>query len=167
MADLCTTYTYAAVTINPADPADGTCFLSAKRITGLDGAPVRSTADNKGLTDGTNRYPGTSPRRRFFAGRAVTFEGEVIYKRAAGGQGVINFGETAIITAFNTLEAAVIAALEGQLNTATALAWTPTGGAAKSLSCLYGAPGGEIQFDGDLPNRTYSFTLVSEAAAIS
>jgi hypothetical protein len=167
MADLCTVYTYAAVTINPASPSDGTCFLSAKKITGLDGAPVRATADAKGLTDGTNLYAGSSPRRRFFGGRVVTFEGEVIYKRAAGGQGVINFGETAIITAFNTLEAAVVAALEGQLNTATNLAWTPTGGGAKTLSCLYGTPGGEIQFDGDLPNRTYSFTLVSEAAAIS
>lgn len=163
MADLCCTYTYAGVTLNPGAPTPGSVILTTKQITGLDGAPVRATADNKGLTDGTNLYDG----RRRFAGRVVVFSGEVVYIRAAGGSGIVNFMDDAIRAAFNTLEATTIAALEGQLNSFTNLAWTPQGGAGRSLSCLYGNPGNEIQFDGDLPNRTYSFALVSEAAAIS
>lgn len=169
-SDPCATYTYSTVVQNP-DPATvdaGDVILIVKTITGLDGAPIRASADNKGLTDGTNLYLGTSPRRRFYAGRVVTFAGEVVYVKTPGGSlDLVNFADAAVRTAFNTLEAAVVAALQAQLNTATALTWTPEGLTAHSLSCAYGNPGGEIQFAGDLPNRTYQFTLVSESAAIT
>jgi hypothetical protein len=63
--------------------------------------------------------------------------------------------------AVNAVEAAATAALEAQLNSATNLAWTPNGGAAHTLSCTYGTPGGEFQPTGNMVDRRFSFTLVA------
>ena len=74
---------------------------------------------------------------------------------------------TPYYTALNNLEAAVTSALQGQLNSATNLTWTPTGGSGKSLSCYYGNTGGEIQFGGSMLEKTFEFTLVAYNPTIS
>lgn len=125
-------------------------------ISGLDGRPIRAEIDDQGQSDGGIVHP------KFYAARIITFSGEVHIQSAA-------FGTTAYITAINVLEAAVISALEAQLNTETALTWTPTGGSPKSISCTYGTSGGEVQFSGAmLPGeRKFTFTLVADEPAIS
>lgn len=74
---------------------------------------------------------------------------------------------TPYFTAVNTLEAAVISALEGVLNTPTTLSWTPTGLSGRSISCTYGNQGGEIQFGGLMMEPTFTFTLVAADPTIS
>lgn len=157
MADYCCVYTYGGVTINAADPANTLIIGDDGDITGLDGAPIRAEIDDQGQSDGGLVHP------KFYAARIITFSGEVLIRS-------VGFEDTtAYITAINTLEAAVVTALQSQLNTETSLSWTPTGLSARSIACTYGTSGGEIQFSGAmLPGeRKFTFTLVADEPAIS
>lgn len=159
MADYCCTYTFAGLTINnnATDTTDTLMIGDNGNIVGLDGRPIRAEIDDQGQSDGGIVHP------KFYAARIITFSGEVLIRSVA-------FEDTtAYITAINAVEAAAVSALEGQLNSATSLAWTPTGGSGKSISCTYGTSGGEIQFSGAmLPGeRAFTFTLVAAEPAIS
>ena len=132
-------------------------MLGGDGAQGLDGAPVRSQVDPRGQIDGGIVHT------KFFGPRIITFSGEVLIRSASPED------TTAYISAINTLEASVVSALEGILNSASSLAWTPTGGSGKSISVTYGVPGQEIQFTGDmLPgSRTFSFSLIAADPTIS
>jgi hypothetical protein len=155
MADLCCAYSFAGITIN--DPTDGAnhLMLGENGVTGLDGAPIRAEIDDQGQSHGGIVHP------KWFGARIITFTGFVNI------QSTPKERSTAYFTAINVLEAAVIAALEGVLNTPTSLSWTPTGGSGKSISCTYGNQGGEIQFGGSMLEPTFAFTLVAENPTIS
>lgn len=159
MADLCCEYAIAGITINDDTVGADRLLTSfdSGHILGLDGAPLRAEIDPQGQSDGGIVH------EKFFGPRIITFQGEVHI------QSVVDAQSTAYTTAINTLEAAVISALEGIRNTPSTLAWTPTGLAARSISVTYGTEGGEIQFDGAmLPGeRTFSFTLVAANPTIS
>src|SRR5262245_18270277 len=102
-------------------------------IPGLDGTPLCAEIDPQGQSDGGIVHP------KLFGPRIITFQGETHIQS-------VDFADlTAYLTALNTLEAAVITALEGARNSASALAWTPTGLSARSINCTYGTEGGEIQ----------------------
>jgi hypothetical protein len=126
-------------------------------ITGLDGAPVRSQVDPRGQINGGIVHP------KFLGARIITFSGEVHI------QSVTDAFTSAYVAAINTLEATVVSALEGILNSSSSLSWTPTGLSARSISVTYGVPGQEIQFSGPmLPGeRKFTFGLVAANPAIS
>jgi len=159
VADLCAPYSIAGFTINNTGAGVDRLLTSFEngQITGLDGAPVRSQVDLLAATDGGIVHT------KYFGPRLITFAGEVHI------QSVTPADTTAFVTAINTLEAAVITALQGILNTPSTLSWTPTGLSGRSISVTYGVPGQEIQFQGPmLPGeRTFSFSLVSASATIS
>lgn len=158
MADYCCQYTFSSVKVNDTTANANRLMIGDDgEITGLDGRPIRAEIDDQGQSDGGIVHP------KFYAARIIVFSGEIHI------QSVEFEDTTAYITAINVLEAAVIAALEAQLNTETALTWTPTGGSPKSIACTYGIGGGEIQFSGAmLPGeRKFTFTLVADEPAIS
>lgn len=160
MADLCCAYSIAGVTINNQTAGADRLLTSFENgsITGLDGAPVRSQVDPLGQTSGGIVFP------KFLGPRVITFAGEVQI------QSVLWTSESvAYLTAVNTLEAAVVSALEGILNSASTLAWTPTGLSARSISVTYGVPGQEVQFAGPMVpgQRTFSFSLIAATPGIS
>lgn len=155
MADLCCAYSYAGIVINnPAAGADR-LILGEDGVTGLDGAPIRSEIDDQGQSDGGIVHP------KFFAARIIAFKGFCDIQSVEKGMNSTYYG------ALNALQAAVVSALEGQLNSATTLAWTPTGLSARSISCTYGNEGGEIQFGGSMLEPTFEFTLVAADPTIS
>jgi hypothetical protein len=153
VADLCCVYSFAGISIN-ADGVDA-LVLGENGVTGLDGAPIRSEIDDQGQSSGGIVHP------KLFGARIITFTGFVAIRSV-----VIERG-TPYFTAVNTLEAAVISALEGVLNTPTTLSWTPTGLSGRSISCTYGNQGGEIQFGGSMMEPTFTFTLVAADPTIS
>ena len=160
MADLCAPYSIAGFTINNGTAGTDRLMTSFEngQITGLDGAPVRSQVD---LFAGTS---GGIVHTKLYAPRVITFAGEVHI------QSVVWTSESlAYLTAMNTLEAAVVSALEGILHTPSSLSWTPTGLSARSISVTYGVPGQEIQFTGPMVpgERTFSFSLISALPTIS
>ena len=160
MADLCCAYSIAGITIN--NPAAGANRLMTSfengAIIGLDGAPVRSQVDPKGQTHGGIVHP------KFLGPRVITFEGEVHIQSVQW-----TSMSTSYLAAMNSLEAGVISALEGILNSSSTLSWTPTGLGARSISVTYGVPGEEVQFEGPmLPGqRTFSFSLIAATPSIS
>lgn len=158
MADYCCAYTYSSVVVNNTTPgADRLMIGDSGEIVGLDGRPIRSEIDDQGQSDGGIVHP------KFYAARIIVFSGEIHIQ-------TVEFEDTtAYISAINTLEAAVVAALEAQLNSEANLTWTPTGGSAKSIACTYGINGGEVQFSGAmLPGeRRFTFSLVADEPAIS
>lgn len=156
MADLCCAYSFAGITIN--NPAAGSdhLMLGENGVTGLDGAPLRVEIDDEGQGDG-----GIVHLPKFKAARIVTFTGFCQIRSVPVGM------TTAYFTALNTLEAAVVSALEGVTNSPTSLAWTPTGLSARSLTATYGTQGGEIQFGGEMLEKTFTFTLVAANPTIS
>lgn len=159
MADLCCAYSIAGITINNTAAGADRLLTSFEngQITGLDGAPVRSQVDLLAVTNGGIVHT------KYYGPRIITFAGEVHI------QSVTDAMTTAYLTAMNTLEANVITALQGILNTPSTLSWTPTGLSARSISVTYGVPGQEIQFQGPmLPGeRTFSFSLVAALPTIS
>lgn len=160
MADLCAPYAIAGFTINNATAGVDRLMTSFSngQITGLDGAPVRSQVDPFAGTSGSIVHT------KLLGSRVITFAGEVHI------QSVLWTSEsTAFLTAMNTLEAAVITALEGILNTPSTLSWTPTGLSGRSISVTYGVPGSEVQFSGPMVpgERTFSFSLISALPTIS
>lgn len=153
MADLCCVYSYAGININATS---GDCLiLGEDGVTGLDGRPIRAEIDDQGQSDGGLFFP------RFYGARIITFKGFCQIRSVTVEMNAPYY------TALNALEAAVTSALEGQLNSATNLTWTPTGGSGKTISCYYGNTGGEIQFGGSMMEKTFEFTLVAYNPAIS
>ncbi len=158
MADRCCTYTYAAVTVN-GDPDTDTLVISDDEgdgIEGLDGQPVRRQIDPVSNDDGGISQPA------HFGERTIKFTGRVHigtqpeknpHRDLAGYLGKLI-----------TLQKAIVAALEAQLNTATALAWTDSAGESHSIQAMYGVPGGEIAFGGTLEDPTFTFTLTTAEA---
>ena len=155
MADTCCIYTVAGLTINAAS---GDCLhtdFDEGEIAGLDGRPIRKQIDPQGQSDGGIVHTA------LYGPRIITFSGRVLIRS------VDLTNPSSYAAAINVVEAASISALEGALNSATNLAWTPTGGSAKTLSVTYGTEGGEIQFFGNMLDRRFSFTLVAADPAIS
>lgn len=155
MADTCCAYTVAGITINATS---GDCLFTDFEngsIVGLDGAPIRAQIDPQGQSDGGIAHP------KFFGPRIITFGGKVLIRSVD-----LTNRET-YAAAVNAVENAVIAALEGALNSPTTLAWTETGGGSHSISVTYGTEGGEIQFSGNMIDRSFTFTLLAENPTIS
>lgn len=156
MADTCTIYSVAGITINCHT---GDCLhtdFDEGEILGLDGAPIRKQIDPQGQSDGGIVHPA------FFGARIITFRGKVLIRSVDLGN------REDYAAAVNTVEAASIAALEGFLNTTTTLQWTPTGSVGlKSITVTYGTEGGELQFTGNMIDRRFSFTLVASNPTIS
>jgi hypothetical protein len=147
------------VVINNSNPAANSLItdLEGGEILGLDGAPIRRQIDPQGQSDGGIFF------NAFYGARIITFTGAVAVVTVADPGG----NPTGVWAALNTLEAATISALEAQRNSAATLSWTPTGGSAKSISCYYGVPGGEIQFSGNYRERKFTFQLVAYNPTIS
>lgn len=156
MADTCATYTFGSLTVNPSSGDGLITDFEEGQILGLDGAPVRKQIDPQGQSDGGIVHPA------FFGPRIITFQGKVAIVSVAEGAAALTYA-----AAVNVVEAAAVAALEAQLNSASNLAWTPTGGAARSISCTYGTPGGELQFTGNMVDRRFQFSLVAASPTIS
>lgn len=158
MADYCCQYTFSTVEINDTTAdVDRLMIGDEGEITGLDGAPIRAEIDPQGQSDGGIVH------EKHYGPRIISFSGEV-HIQSVGFE-----DRDGYIAAINTLEAAVVSALEAQLNSAANLTWTPTGGSGKSISCTYGTDGGEISFSGAmLPGeRKFTFTLVAANPTIS
>jgi hypothetical protein len=47
------------------------------------------------------------------------------------------------------------------------LTWTQSNGNAESVTCVYGMPGGELQFGGEMAIPTFQFTLIEATTFIS
>jgi hypothetical protein len=156
MADSCCPYSFNGVVLNDSTPDVDRLVLGEDGVTGLDGAPIRAEIDDEGQGDG-----GIVHLPKFFGARIITFKGFVDIRSVAKGMNDPYF------TALNTVEAAVIAALEGALNTPSALTWTPTGLSGKSITCTYGNTGGEITFSGPMLAKEFEFTLVAEDPTIA
>jgi hypothetical protein len=155
MADLCCQYNFAGIKINDATEGTDRLILGENGVTGLDGAPIRSEIDPQGQSDGGIVHP------KLLGARIITFTGFCNVRST-----VVEMN-TPYFAALNALEAAVISALSGALNSASALTWTPTGGSGHSISCTYGNEGGEIQFGGSMLEKTFTFTLVAADPTIS
>lgn len=156
MADLCVEYTFGSVTINEQDATMNRLVLPADGITGLDGRPIRRQVDPRGQTDGGLVFTG------FFGPRVIVFKGYVEINTVP----FLGTVTTAYASAVMGVEDALKSALEGVINTPTNLTWTQSNGAAGSVSCVYGMPGGELQFGGEMVVPTFQFTLVEASAVI-
>jgi hypothetical protein len=73
----------------------------------------------------------------------------------------------AYIGAVNTVINNAKAALAAQLNSATNLSWTETGGSGHTISCTYGTEGGEFKTNGNMLQKKFSFTLVAADPTIT
>ena len=156
MADTCCPYTIAGITINATSGDCLTTDFEEGQILGLDGAPIRKQIDPQGQSEGGIVHPA------FLGARIITFQGKVLIRSVAAGA-----LPTTYAAAVNVVEAAVTSALEGILNGGGTLAWTPTGGGARSIGVSYGVPGGEFQPTGNMVDRRFSFTLVAADPTIS
>lgn len=155
MADLCCEYHFGSLILNNSEEGADRLILGEDGVTGLDGRPIRAEIDDQGQSDGGLFFP------RLYGARIITFKGFCHI------QSVTVEMNTPYYSALNTLESGVVSALEAQLNSATPLTWTPTGGSGKSISCYYGNTGGEIQFGGSMLEKTFEFTLVAYDPTIS
>lgn len=160
MSDPCATYTFAGVTVNGAEDTDTLVFTdeSGDGVQGLDGAPIRRQVDDVAADDGGIDQGG------LWGARIIPFKGHVHIGTEPAQSSIVT---AAYLTKSNVLQAAVIAALEAVLNTPSTLAWTPLGLTARSISCVYGMPGGEIQFTGPAYKRAFAFTLLAENPTIT
>lgn len=157
MADLCVEYSFAGLTINDNTDTVDRLVLPADGITGLDGRPIRRQVDPRGIIDGSIVF------ESFFAARIITFKGHVEINTVP----FLGSITTAYAAAVMNLEDTVKAALEGVVNTPTALTWTQSNGNAESVTCVYGMPGGELQFGGEMAVPTFQFTLIEATTFIS
>ena len=156
MADLCCQYNIAGIKINDlSSETSDRLVLEEDGVVGLDGRPIRAEIDDQGQSDGGIVHP------KLWAARVIVFKGGTNIRSVPQGMNAAYF------TALNNLEASVISALEGILNTPSALTWTPTGGSGKSITVTYGNVGGEIQFTGSMMEKKFSFALVAADPAIS
>jgi uncharacterized protein len=97
----------------------------------------------------------------FFGPRIITFSGKVLIRSQTGSN------REDYAAAVNVVEAAAISAFQGILNSDSSLAWTPTGGSGKSISVRYGVDGGELQFSGNMIERSFTFSLYAANPTIS
>jgi hypothetical protein len=126
--------------------------LVPRKITGLDGRPVRRTVLPKGATNG-----GIAQLARY-GPRLINVSGIFLIQDADGT--VISPAEalTTYLTRVNTLAAAWESGLEALLNSDFTLNYTPTGQGAVNKTCRYGYEGAEWQTD--WPDVTQPFTFV-------
>ena len=155
MADTCAVYTVNGLTINHASADTLLTDFEEGDIQGLDGAPIRRQLDPGGQTGGGIVFPA------LLGPRIITFKGKVSIVSQDGGDRLL------YAAAVNAVEAAAVSALQGILNTTGTLSWTPNGGSAKSISVYYGVEGGEIQFTGNMLDKSFTFTLVAPNPTIS
>lgn len=155
MADLCCEYNIASIVINDDTAGADRLILGPDGVTGLDGAPVRSQVDPKGVTEGGIVFT------KFLGPRIIVFKG---FCQVQSVEPAMN---DPYFSALNALESGVVSALEGILNSASNLTWTPTGGSGKSISVTYGVPGQEIQFGGTMLEKTFQFGLIAADPTIS
>lgn len=127
MADIAAVYTLTTpggtITFNNGDLRDGTDKYWLQNIQGLDGVSIRTPIDNVPFGDGGIVHD------FWMAPRHVVFEGVLVTESV----GFPSFGD-ACITVQNTMEAALIAALESILRADGTLGWTPLGQGARSLT---------------------------------
>lgn len=155
MADTCCPYSVAGITINATT---GDCLhtdFDEGEITGLDGAPIRKQVDPQGQSDGGIVHGA------FYGPRVITFAGKVLIRSVTLGN------REDYAAAVNAVESATVSALQSFLNATTTLAWTPTGGSAKSITVTYGTEGGEIQFFGNMIDKRFQFSLIAANPTIS
>jgi hypothetical protein len=155
LADTCCQYTFGSLTVNKTTGDTLLTDFDGGDIDGLDGAPIRSQIDPQGQSDGGIVH------QKFYGPRVITFTGAVLIRS------VTDPTDAAYITAVNAVISAAKTALEAQLNTATNLAWTETGGAGKTISCTYGTEGGEFKTNGNMLQKKFTFSLVAADPTIS
>lgn len=148
MADLCVQYNVGA-SLKMNQPAADT--LVPRKITGLDGRPIRRTMVPKGKTDGG------IPQTARFGPRLINVSG-IFLIQDADGSIVAPDDTTAYLTRVNTLAAAWESGLEGLLNSDFTLSYTPTGQGAASKTCRYGYEG--AHWETDWPDFTQPPTFV-------
>src|SRR5262245_51252314 len=107
MADLCCEYNIAGIVINDDTPGADRLILGADGVVGLDGAPVRGQVDPRGQISGGIVHP------KFLGPRIIVFKGFCQIQSVTPAQ------NTAYYSALNALEAGVVSALEGILNSGT------------------------------------------------
>lgn len=161
MADRCCQYTYAGITVNGALTTNTLLITddASTGWTGLDGAPIRRQVDPLGLVDGGDSQPAWRGAR-VITGNFVVFVGTHASHDPYT-------DKTDYLSKLITYQKAIISALEAQLNSASNLTWTDSAGAGRSISCLYGTEGGEVQFGGTFEEPTCTFTLLAENPTIS
>ena len=148
MTDYCCEYSVGASLKMNESGAD---TLIPRKITGLDGRPIRRTVLPKGATDG-----GIVQTARF-GPRLINVSGDFLIQAADGT--IVTPAEdlTTYLTRVMTLSAAWESGLEALLNTNFTLGYTPTGQSAASKTCRYGYEGAEWQTD--WPDRTQPYTF--------
>lgn len=144
MPDLCVPYTGfpSSLVLNSHLAAGKTDGIAVTGIKGLHGRPIRSTIIPRGATNGGRKLTSR------FGPRLITVTGYVHIVKAVGvdGDGIDPHADmTDYLTRVNAVLNAWEAALEGALNSAFTLAWTPTGQSGRTLSCTYGYDGGEFE----------------------
>ncbi len=155
MADLCCQYTLGSIKINDTTPGADRLVLGADGLVGLDGAPIRRQIDPAGQEDGGIVHDALQGPRVIVAKGLVDIQ--TVQKKL----------NPAYFAALDAFEIAVTAALVGLMNTPTALSWTSSSGASRSVTVQYGVPGGEIQFPGSVLTKGFQFSLVAEDPTIS
>jgi hypothetical protein len=148
-------YTFGGLTINAATGNTLFTDFDGGEIGGLDGAPIRSQIDPQGQSEGGIVH------QKFLGPRIITFTGAVLIRT------VTDPMSDAWVSAVNAVVGGAVSALESQLNSATNLAWTPTGGSSHTISCTYGTDGGEFQSSGNMLQKKFTFTLVAADPTIS
>jgi hypothetical protein len=114
------TFTTPASTIT-LNAASGDTYLNdASQCSGLDGVELRTSVDPASQTDGAHVHPS------FEDARHITLGGIIYITSSATDSG--------IMTARNSLEAGLIAACRSLKTANGTLAWTPTGGSARSIT---------------------------------
>lgn len=169
MPDLCVPYTGfpSSLHLNGHIGATVADTLIPTSIKGLHGRPVRSTIIPRGATNGGRKLTSR------FGPRLITVNAFVHIVKVPGsgsdrnGEGVDPHTDMdGYLTRVNAVLNAWEAALEGALNSAFTLAWTPTGQSGRTLSCTYGFPGGEFEMTSEGEDAmiypTVTFGLVAE-----
>ena len=144
--DLCVQYTLDLATdlfLNQGGTSGTATTIRTTAIRGLDGRPVRRTIWPQGASDGGILGTGR------FGPRLITFEGEIwVYQSGellTPADAATNGSMAFYLEAVNDLVDAWVAGLEAVINSNFTLSWTPTGGAADSLTVRYGFEGAEFQ----------------------
>jgi hypothetical protein len=149
VTDLCVQYNVgSSLKMNQA----GVDTLVPRKITGLDGRPIRRTVLAKGATDG-----GIVQLARY-GPRLINVSGIFLIQDSDGTVITPADDLTAYLTRVNTLAAAWEAGLEALHNTNFTLNFTPTGQGAVNKTVRYGYEGAEWQTD--WPDVTQPVTFV-------
>lgn len=159
MADLATTYTYAAaggtVVFNNGDLGDGTDKFWLQSIQGLDGPNVRAPVDAVPMGNGSLLHA------FWLAGRTPVLEGVLIIES-------VPLNSSACQTALNVMEDALRAAVESNVAAAATLSWTPTGQTAQSLSVFHnGQPRLDVTPIENFHLRQFVFGLIAATGSLA